>query len=426
MRRVVSNMRKLSDKYHIFYGWIIVVFGLITTAMAYGIGHNCFSLYIKPVCEAFGFSRKGFSTCLSIQYGLYMLISLFSGKLFKKFSVMRLMRIAAILLPISYFCMSFAESLPLFYGLSVLVGLFIPLLSFQAFAIVITNWFEERRGTATGITFMGSGLGGMLFNALAGRWVVNLGFTTTYRILAVCMAVVIIPVVFLVLKERPEDLGLLPYGVKPAGSEEAEAGAKTEKAIYGLTVKEAFGNINMWLLFLLVILIGFSTAALANNIVPHLSDVGFSATYAAAINAAYLGSVSAAKILQGVMFDKFGMKKAMYISMAFLLIGFLGILLAKNQIMHLLIVTGAALGCASGTIAYPLLTLSVCGTKDYPTLNGIVMAVASLGSTLSPFINNAIYDAKGSYNIAFISSAGMAVIAMVLTAVIRTVKKDAA
>lgn len=410
-------MRKLLEKHNIPYGWLIAVYGLIVVAFSYGIGHNCFSLFIKPVTEAFGFSRKAFSVCLSIQYFLYMLISLFSGQLFRKFSVGRLMKTAAVLLPVTYFCLSFCKSLPVFYVCSVIIGFSIPMLSFQAFAIVVANWFKEKQGTVTGLVFMGSGLGGMVFSAIAGGLIENYGFTTTYRILAVIMAIVLIPFAFLLIREKPEDLGMEPFGAKSA-----DGGAA--KAVYGFTVPEAMRSVRFWLLLVAAYTIGHSTGTLANCLTPHISDAGFPATYAAFMNAAYLGGVSISKVIVGMMFDKIGMKKSMFISFGLLLFSFAAIFFAENQAFHVVIIGGAALGCAAGSVAYPLLTKAVLGDREFVVLNGIVMAVGSLGGTVCPIVNNAIYDSFKSYRPGFIIAVVLIFVLFAITAGMKVLEKE--
>ena len=81
-----------------------------------------FSLYIKPVTEALGFTRQGFSVCQTLTNVIYMGIALFSGKIFERFKALGLMRIACIVLPAAYFCYSLCTQLWMFYAVSVVVG----------------------------------------------------------------------------------------------------------------------------------------------------------------------------------------------------------------------------------------------------------------------------------------------------------------
>ena len=146
--------------------WLMVLAGMMGTGVSYGIVLNCFGLFVKPVSEMMNFSRQGFATSLTIVYVVYMLCSVYSGKLIDKFGLKRLMRFAAVILPCAYFCNSLCTQLWQFYLLAVLQGMCVPFLSFIAFAVIIPKWFDQKRGLAIGLTFMGSGLGGMLFNII--------------------------------------------------------------------------------------------------------------------------------------------------------------------------------------------------------------------------------------------------------------------
>lgn len=110
------------QKRRIFFGWVVVACGILVMSVTHGVVQNCFSLYIKPVTEALGFTRQGFSVCQTLTNVIYMGIALFSGKIFERFKVLGLMRIACIVLPAAYFCYSLCTQLWMFYAVSVVVG----------------------------------------------------------------------------------------------------------------------------------------------------------------------------------------------------------------------------------------------------------------------------------------------------------------
>ena len=76
---------------------------------------------------------------------------------------------------------------------------------------ILNNWFKTDVGTALGLASMGSGIGGALFNALAGIWIEAYGWRATYRILTAVILALAIPCVYFVIKRRPEEKGCTPY-----------------------------------------------------------------------------------------------------------------------------------------------------------------------------------------------------------------------
>ena len=410
---MLSNFCK---KHNIFYGWVVVACGILVMAVAYGIVCNCFSLYVKPVTEDLGFTRQSFNVCVTIINVVYMLLSLFAGKIFSKIKVLTLMKISCIVLPASYFCYSLCTELWMFYVVALLTGTTSALLTFLPFTLLIANWFDEKRGFAIGMAFMGSGVGGMLFNTLGGGWMETMGWQAASVIMSVCIAVIAIPVVFLVLKEKPQDIGIAPLG---AGSGNGKAAAP----VYGIDFKSALRMPSFWATVAFAFFIGFAATTLSNTIVPHLSDVGFSARHASTIMSIYMGCLAVCKILLGTMYDKLGMKKATVIACLMVAVGLAGLLLGANLWAHILVVAGAALGCAVGTVAYPNLTQAAFGTVAYATIYGIVSAANSLSNSVAPLYYSAIYDITGSYNIGLITGIVLVIVALLLLMLIKPIKR---
>ena len=405
-------LHRFFERHHIFYGWVVVACGILVMSVTHGIVQNCFSLFIKPVTEALGFTRQSFSVCQTLTNVIYMVIALFSGKIFAKFRVGSLMRIACVVLPVAYFCFSLCSQLWMFYLAAAVVGVATAFLTFLPFTLIIAHWFEEKRGLAVGVCFMGSGLGGMLFNALAGSWEGTMGWKNTNRTLAIIMAAVMIPVVYLVLRTRPQEVGLQPLG----GHTEQ---GQDEHPAYGYTLKQARRTVGFWAMLLIALTVGFTSTSLSNIIVPHLSDIGYKATYASGVMSAYLGVLSVCKILLGTMYDKLGMKKSTFIAVSAIIVGLSGLLLGRYAPAHLLIVAGASLGCAVGTVAYPILTQAAFGTRAYTAIYGFISAANSLACSLAPIFSNAVYDATGSYNGALLTCVGLTILALCLLAFVR-------
>ena len=158
----------------------------------------------------------------------------------------------------------------------------------------------------------------------------------------------------------------------------------------------------------------------------NVTDCGFLATYAALVNAVYLGGVSLGKIILGEMFDRLGMKKALVIALVMQVIGLAGMFFAALQPMHLLIILGASIGCAAGTVAFPLMTQAVFGNRDYTALAGLMMAVGNLGGCMAPFFGNAVFDNTGSYKFAYIAAAAVTLLTIISAIVVRTISKPEA
>ncbi|NLY36326.1 MAG: MFS transporter [Tissierellia bacterium] len=384
----------------LFYGWYIVAAGFIIMGTAFGIAINCASLFIKPISDDLGFSRSAINATLTLRQIVMMFIAVFAGRIFSKFDIKRMMRVSTIVLFVSFFSLSFSKSILMFYFLTIILSISVSLLAIIPVSLIINNWFHEKRGLAIGIAFMGSGVGGMIFNSLAGHWIMNYGWQRTYQILALIMLLFIFPCTFFILHIKPKDIGLKAFGEAADFSQGGSGGE-----LKGVTLAEALKSHQFWLVFLIITAISICISTLMTSISPHLSDIGYSVSYSANIVALSMGSLALGKIALGYLYDRLGITKTNIISGIATVGGILGLLYGQYFFSLVLIIIGSGLGCAFGTIANPIITQEVFGAKDYTSIYGLLSAASSLGGIISPVLNGVFYDKTGSYNTFFIISA---------------------
>ena len=382
-------------KGRIFYGWHIVAAGFLVMFCSIGIVNNCSGLYIKPVCDDMGFSRGAMGVNMTILSACQMIVALFGGKIFVRFDVRSIMRISSIALAVSYFSYSFVQSLPMYYALSVVLGFAMGGIAAMPLSILIGNWFRERRGFAIGVAFMGSGIGGMLFNALAGQLITTVGWRQTYRVLGIIAFCILVPVCWLVVRTRPSDLGLLPYG------QEKESGNAASFDDRGMTVQEVVHTGRFWALCLVTALGNISLCALNQNVTPHLSDEGYSLQTAANISAVMLGGLACGKMFLGWLYDKLGARRATLLANCCTVLGVTGAFFCRFPVMIAAIVVGFSLGNAFGSVANPIIVQSIYGRKNYSAILGLVTACNNLAGVFTPVMIGSVYDYFGSYSPAF-------------------------
>ena len=211
----------------IYYGWIIVAVGVIMM-MSYGIVNNCISLYVVPICSELGFTRKAGAFMSTLYSAGGMLVSAVSSSLYQAIPVKKSMRVAAVTLSAAYFCYFFADKLWQFYIISAVAGCAMWLIAYVPYAIILSNWFHKRTGFVIGLTYMGTGIGGMLFSPVVGRLIETVGWRECFAIMSIIVAFAVIPGSFIV-RDKPEEKGLLPYGERNA--DEAARRAERGRAL---------------------------------------------------------------------------------------------------------------------------------------------------------------------------------------------------
>ena len=389
-------MGRTGEKNKIFYGWFIVAGCFVIMAMSYGAINNCMGVFIKPVCADMGFSRAGMGMTQTILSASLMVMSLVSGRIFSRLDVTRALRISSIFMAGGYFCFSLARSLPMFYGAALLTGIAEGMITTVALSMLINNWFHTRRGFAVGLAFMGSGVGGMICNPLASQLILRYGWRAAYQILAAAVFLLVVPVCFFVIRTRPADKGLLPYG--ETGGEQEDLSRVEKQGVY---YRQAVRTPQFWALCACAALNTICTSGLMQNTAPHISDVGYSPTFAAAVASCGMGALAVGKLALGWLYDRLGAEKATVVSHLSAGIALGGALMAPALPGIGLIVLGTGLGGAFGNVAHPVIVQIVYGSRDFGSILGMISAFANIGGMLCPVLVGGSYDVLHSYKPAF-------------------------
>ncbi len=405
----------------IFYGWYIVAAGFLIGALGICIVMNCAGLFVKPITAELGFTRQAYSMNMLINSLVRIVLAFFTGALLARFDLRKIMMLASILLPASFFMYSKATTLLQFYIISAFVGLFLGLLSFVQLAILITSWFHEKRGLAMGLAFTGSGAAGLLFSPLIAWLIETRGWRQTYVILSIIMLVGFVFCTFFIIRTKPEDMGLLPYGqsAKPQATGE-------ERLVEGMACASALRTSTFWMWVALVLFSCACTSSSIQQINPYLSDIGYGAAFAATLSGVSMGSMALGKTGLGYLYDLIGNRKASLLAIGSIGVGFVALAFAKAlpPLIYVWIVL-SSVGLAFSSVAMPIVTSSLFGKKDYNRIYGYLNVGCSIGTAVgSPFMAS-VYDATGSYQAAWIIYAGLMAVNFVLFVLIeRSAEKN--
>ena len=386
-------------KKKIFYGWIIVAACCLVMATTMGIVTNCNSLFIKPISEELGISRQTISMMISLQSFGSMAASLFAGRIFNGRNIIKIMKTAVVIMTVSYFLNSFAKNVYLLYGTYLINGVMMALVTTLPISFLINNWFADKIGYAFGLASMGSGIGGAVFNSLAGQIMNATGWRNTYRILAVCMLILAVPCIFFVLKLNPAEMGLKPYR-EHRKKEEGQI-KETQQELKGYTFSEARKTPLFWILCVLAVVIGICLNSMYTTISPHLQDKGYSLVFSANVISACLLVMAAGKILIGRIFDAFGAKIGFLCACAALTTATIGMRFCTFLPALGLVIVGVGFGCIFGAVVFPLTIPLVFGKKEYRSIIGPYSALFSFGGIIGPVVAGKTYDLTGAYDLCY-------------------------
>ncbi|MGB0621163.1 MAG: MFS transporter [Myxococcota bacterium] len=275
------------------------------------------------------------------------------------------------------------------------------LLPVQTLAI---RWFRRFRALATGIILLGAGVVGAFVPAVAG-WIVGFAdWRFAFQIVAIVFFAIGL-LSALLLRDRPEDLGLLPDGASapiPSGAPEPTTTGPDLAPRRALLAPQ----------FL------FASLACLTNTVPwrvvtahgrlHLEDLGFAATAAAGILGLRVGLSGAGRLCGGaadLIDPRFVLASALGIT-ASGLVGFAG---ATDPTLAAACVGLLGLGYGVAMTCEPIVMARLFGVRAFLGSNGVRIAITGVAGWLAPRWAGAAADRLGSYEGSFLLLAGLSV-----------------
>ena len=199
----------------IYYGWRIVAVAFFAQALTLGLTLIPFGLFVTPLVDEFGLSVAR----VQIGMGLFTLVMMGAGvgvgALLDRFSIRVIMAGGAFLLALSFLLMSLATQpweLAALFGIGSATG--VAMTGPLSASTVIARWFDARRGLAMGVSAMGPPAGGLVLMPTAGWLLGQLDWREVLQVFA-CVAFLLGPLCFFVVRNRPEDVGQVVDGRTP-------------------------------------------------------------------------------------------------------------------------------------------------------------------------------------------------------------------
>jgi len=377
----------------VFYGWWIVAASML--AISTGIApfvYGSFGLFMIPLGEEFGWNRTELSVSLSFLLFTSALCMPVVGRLVDQFGIRRVLMPSMILLGLCLLAIPAYVSalwhLSLVLALAGTLGAANNTVSFMP---VLSAWFDRRRGLALGIAVAGIGLGYFYVPVLVQFAIEGYGWRAGYYLLAAILLGIALPLVYLIIKESPAELGLGPDGV---GETEPQRSASTD---VGLSSREIFKTREFWTLAAIFCVLSFVLYGSLAHLVPMLLDRGMRATQAAGVQSLLGVSVLVARILIGFLVDRYFAPKVALVAFAASAVG-IGIfaLGAAGPMAYVAaMMIGLSIGAEVDLLAY--MSSRYFGLRAFGTTCGLLLGAIVCGSVFGPPIFGQGYESTGSY-----------------------------
>lgn len=376
----------------LFYGWWIVAAAFLNLFFTVGIIYYGFPVFYPAFVATLGFSRAQITQGFLLGVLLFGLpFGLFAGALIDRIGARWVIfsGIGFIGLPLILMgCMTRFWQYEL---LCIFEVLGYTLAGPIANQVLISQWFQLRRGRAMGYAYLGLGLGGVVSPPLANLLIRSFGWRHALEIAGTLILLVLFPVGFGITRSTPADLGLFPDGLDAVTQKQSNPGVVSS----GISV--AVRTANFWLILAGATLVLGAINAVIQHFILFLKDQGYSITTASRFLSILLASSLAGRVLVGYFADRFRKKNTM--ALFYLLLGaaipLLYIAHRPTAAFAFAIVFGFAMG--ADYMLIPLVTAECFGLPSLGKLLALIIMGYSIGQWLAPWLAGRIFDACHSY-----------------------------
>ena len=268
--------KEASQTPRLYYGWVVVAAMISIGATTMAVAGPTFGFFIEPMQRELGFDKSLFGWANTGRMLASALGGLFIGKMVDSYGPRILLAVAGGVSSLAIMSLGFFHPSWWLIGAFVLTGL----MGIQGQAAFYTGpsvakWFIRKRAKAMGILSMGAPLGLMIGFPVV-QWVItNYGWRVGWASLGIAGIIIILPISLLVLRRQPEDIGLLPDGVRPDDiSMDNQDSASTIAVEQQWTRAEAIKTVVFWRLTLSFSMFMFSTTTMVFFRIPHFIDHG--------------------------------------------------------------------------------------------------------------------------------------------------------
>jgi len=400
-----------------FYGWRVVAVAFVTNFMATGSGFYVFNALMNPLCEQRGWTRTELNAAPAIALVLGILTTPLFGTLAVRLGPRILMTAGALVSGFSFCLMGAAARIGPFYVLFGLLSFGNAAMSGIVANTAVSNWFERKRGKALGLATAGISLSGAVLPYLGMR-ILEWASLAWVFVWIGAWIVAVSPLAWLVVRDRPESLGLAPDGESDTESASSRNRAippgcpAEEAASVGLVLPESGGRPFVWSPFRVIrteafwkvgfayALVMMGVAGVMFQLAPRFIDLGYDRKTAMLLISAAALAGTAGKAAWGILCDWFDPRRVVAALMAMNSLGLgLALLPGSPLVVSLFVgIYGFAMGGVMST--FPILVADLFGRDSFAQVArflGLFLFLNAAGY----LVMGQSFDRTGSYDAAY-------------------------
>jgi MFS family permease len=363
----------------IYYGFIVLAACFFIMTLVYG-AQGSFGVFFKPMLNEFGWTRAETSGPFALNMVFSGILSIFAGRLSDRFGPRKVVLFGCLIISLGYllsFGINHLWQFYLYFGVVVAAGqssIYVSVIS------ILVRWFAARRGLMSSIGISGLSFGVGVVPIISSQLIESFSWRTSFLILGViCLVLLLLFAQF--LRDNPE-LSTLP---------DKDRQKIASNRDWEFSFHEAFKTRQFWMLCIAWVFYGVIAQVGVVHIVPYasiLSAIGIVGIFG--------------RIGTGFIADRFSTKATIYSSCFLMAVSFLGLVVSSSVGMLYVFAVIFGLLFGIGALVGPIVG-EYFGLKGIGAISGSMIFAYSIGGAIGPLLAGRIFDAAGSYQIAFLA-----------------------
>ena len=401
-------MNHWSQRLPFYYGWLIIGIAFVTMAIAV-TARTSFSLLLPPLIEEFGWERGLAAGAFSFGFLVSAVLGPIVGRIMDRKGPRIVIESGVVMVTAGLLLATIIANPWQFYAtLGVMVGAGANLMTFTAHSQFLPHWFVRRRALAISIAFSGVGVGAIVLLPWLQSIIERDGWRAACWVMGLLVLFVLGPLNLLV-RRRPQDIGLLPDGQSHAA---AAAAPRIDSNVVDAawvavewTLARALRTARFWWIALGFVCALFAWYAVQVHQTKYLVEVGFSPIVAAWA----LGIVSVVgipgQIGLGALSDRIGREWIWSAGCAGFAICYACLIALEGApspvLLWLMVIAQGSLGYALTSVMGPIVA-EIFEGPYYGSIFGMLTVALIGGGAAGPWLTGVIHDVTGSYRLAFV------------------------
>ncbi len=399
----------------IFYGWVVVVAIIANGFIMMGV-NSSFGVFFKPLANAFHLTRATTSAVLSARMAFSGVFAVLGGWAIDRYGPRLVFSTMGFFIGLSLILTSLSTTTwQLFVTHSLLLAIGVGA-SYVVMTSTVLRWFERKRGLALGVAGVGGGLGTASLAPLSAFLIESFDWPTALMILGgISWLVTLSASQF--MKKDPYEIGVLPDGAtSPRQTSTVEQGTVQPS---DLPLIQILQTKSFWAFLFIWLLMAFSGFFIMTHIVPHATDLGFSAAESATILSLAGIAMIGGRLITGIMLDRISARTVAVVYSLFQATALLWLI--WGQELWTLYLFGLIHGFTFGGFGTTMTILigRTFSLQGIGKILGVLEIGIFIGAAIGPLLGGFIFDTSHSYTLAFLIMAGVVLIRTLLVVTVR-------